>query len=67
MPVGTQIIGPALGDADVLNIGYAFQQATEYHKAAPNGKCSDLKGNCSTTNGKCSGGEGKCAAEKEVR
>lgn len=67
MPVGTQIIGPALGDADVLNIGYAFQQATEYHKAAPNGKCSDLKGNCSTPNGKCSGGEGKCAAEKEVR
>ncbi len=43
MPVGTQIIGPALGDADVLNIGYAFQQATEYHKAAPNGKCSEAK------------------------
>ena len=43
MPVGTQIIGPALGDAEVLNIGYAFQQATEYHKAAPNGKCSEAK------------------------
>lgn len=43
MPVGTQIIGPALGDADVLNIGYAFQQATEYHKAAPSDKCSAEK------------------------
>ncbi|MGN1414661.1 MAG: Asp-tRNA(Asn)/Glu-tRNA(Gln) amidotransferase subunit GatA [Anaerovoracaceae bacterium] len=53
MPVGTQIIGPALGDADVLNIGYAFQQATEYHKAAPSGKCSAPSG--------------KCSAEKEVR
>ena len=67
MPVGTQIIGPALGDADVLNIGYAFQQATEYHKAAPSGKCSDPNGKCSGPNGKCSAPSGKCTAEKEVR
>lgn len=67
MPVGTQIIGPALGDADVLNIGFAFQQATEYHKAAPSGKCSDPKGKCSGPNGKCSAPSGKCTAEKEVR
>lgn len=35
MPVGIQIIGPALGDVNVLNIGYAFQQATDWHKASP--------------------------------
>ncbi len=32
MPVGTQIIGPALGDSKVLKIGHAYQQMTTYHK-----------------------------------
>lgn len=35
MPIGAQIIGPALGETKVLNIGYAYQQATEYHKRKP--------------------------------
>ena len=32
MPVGTQLIGPALGDRMILNAGYRFQQETDYHK-----------------------------------
>ena len=32
MPVGVQLIGPALGDAKVLNAAYAYQQLTDYHK-----------------------------------
>lgn len=35
MPVGAQIIGAALSDEKVLNIGYAFQQATDFHKFMP--------------------------------
>lgn len=81
LPVGTQIVGPALGDADVLNIGYAFQQVTEYHKTSPNGRSSDPSVACSAPGGRrsdpsalcsasdgiCSGSEGRCSAEKEVR
>lgn len=32
MPVGIQIIGPALADKKILNIGYRFQQETCCHK-----------------------------------
>ncbi len=32
MPVGAQIIGPALSDAAVLNIGHAYQRVTDFHK-----------------------------------
>ena len=35
MPIGFQIIGPALSDTKVLNIGYAYQSATEFHKNFP--------------------------------
>lgn len=35
MPVGAQIIGPALGDKKVLNAAYAYQQATDFHKCFP--------------------------------
>lgn len=31
LPVGAQLIGRAGGDAEVLDIGYAFQTATSYH------------------------------------
>ncbi len=31
MPIGVQIIGQALGDQKVLNIGYSFQQMTDFH------------------------------------
>ncbi len=32
MPIGAQIIGPALGEEKVLNAGYTYQQATDFHK-----------------------------------
>ena len=35
MPIGAQIIGATLSDAKVLNVGYAYQQATEFHKSFP--------------------------------
>ena len=38
MPIGAQLIGPALGEAKVLNAAHAFQLDTEYHKQSPAGK-----------------------------
>ncbi len=35
MPIGLQIVARAWGDAKVLNAGYAFEQATEWHKRKP--------------------------------
>ena len=35
LPIGLQIISQAWADASVLNIGYAFEQATEWHKRMP--------------------------------
>jgi len=35
MPVGMQIIGPQWGDQKVFNVGYAYQQATTWHKQHP--------------------------------
>jgi aspartyl-tRNA(Asn)/glutamyl-tRNA(Gln) amidotransferase subunit A len=35
LPVGMQIIGKPHGDLDVLRIGYAFQQATDWHSRSP--------------------------------
>jgi aspartyl-tRNA(Asn)/glutamyl-tRNA(Gln) amidotransferase subunit A len=32
LPIGLQILGPALADARVLQAAYAFEQATEFHK-----------------------------------
>lgn len=32
MPVGVQLIGPALGDVKVLNTAYTYQQLTDFHK-----------------------------------
>ena len=37
MPIGAQLIGPALGDGAVLNAAHAFQQETGWHKKAPKG------------------------------
>ncbi|MFT3891671.1 MAG: amidase [Anaerolineales bacterium] len=36
LPIGLQIIARAWGDAKVLNAGYAYEQATEWHKQKPN-------------------------------
>ena len=37
LPIGAQLIGPALGDAAVLNAAYGFQQDTDYHRQSPKG------------------------------
>jgi len=35
MPVGLQLMGPALGEGTVLRVAYAYEQATEWHKRWP--------------------------------
>ena len=35
MPIGAQLMGPALSDARVLSVGYAYQQRTDYHTKRP--------------------------------
>ncbi len=35
MPVGLQLIGPQWGDQKVFNVGYAYQQVTDWHKKHP--------------------------------
>jgi aspartyl-tRNA(Asn)/glutamyl-tRNA(Gln) amidotransferase subunit A len=35
LPIGLQIVSRAWADAKVLNIGYAFEQATKWHKQLP--------------------------------
>ncbi|GAC1413353.1 MAG: Asp-tRNA(Asn)/Glu-tRNA(Gln) amidotransferase subunit GatA [Candidatus Doudnabacteria bacterium] len=35
MPVGLQIIGPQWGEQTIFNIGYAYQQGTDWHKKTP--------------------------------
>ncbi len=35
LPVGLQIIGPALGEEKVLQVAYAYEQATDWHKQHP--------------------------------
>ncbi|HEX3099896.1 MAG TPA: Asp-tRNA(Asn)/Glu-tRNA(Gln) amidotransferase subunit GatA [Patescibacteria group bacterium] len=35
MPVGLQIIGPQWGEQKVFNVGYAYQQVTDWHTKRP--------------------------------
>ena len=35
LPVGLQIIGPQWGEQTIFNVGYAYQQATDWHKKHP--------------------------------
>jgi aspartyl-tRNA(Asn)/glutamyl-tRNA(Gln) amidotransferase subunit A len=35
MPVGLQIIGPALGESTILRVAYQYEQATDWHKQRP--------------------------------
>ncbi|TAN35677.1 MAG: Asp-tRNA(Asn)/Glu-tRNA(Gln) amidotransferase subunit GatA [Verrucomicrobia bacterium] len=35
LPVGLQVIGPALGENVILKIGHAYEQATPWHKEKP--------------------------------
>lgn len=37
LPVGLQIIGPQWGEQKIFNVGYAFQEATDWHKKHPEG------------------------------
>ena len=37
LPIGAQLIGPALGDGTVLNAAHAFQLETDYHRKRPEG------------------------------
>ncbi len=35
LPIGMQLIGPAFGEEAILKVGYAYEQATEWHKRTP--------------------------------
>ncbi len=35
LPIGLEIVSRPWADAKVLNLGYAFEQATEWHKQLP--------------------------------
>jgi aspartyl-tRNA(Asn)/glutamyl-tRNA(Gln) amidotransferase subunit A len=35
LPIGLQLLGPAFGEAKVLRVGHAFEQATEWHERRP--------------------------------
>ena len=35
LPVGLQVVGPALGDAAVLRAAHAYEQATQWHEMRP--------------------------------
>jgi aspartyl-tRNA(Asn)/glutamyl-tRNA(Gln) amidotransferase subunit A len=35
MPVGLQLMGPALGESVILRAAYAYEQATEWHRRRP--------------------------------
>lgn len=37
LPVGLQIIGPQWGEDKIFHVGYAYQQATDWHKMKPQG------------------------------
>lgn len=41
LPVGAQLIGPALGEQKVLSAAYAYQKDTDYHKKAPKGGAAE--------------------------
>jgi len=35
LPIGLQLMGPAFGEATILSVADAYQQATDWHKAKP--------------------------------
>ena len=35
LPVGLQIMGPAMGEETMFHIAYAYEQATEWHNMRP--------------------------------
>jgi aspartyl-tRNA(Asn)/glutamyl-tRNA(Gln) amidotransferase subunit A len=37
MPVGLQIVGPALGESTILRTAYCYEQSTDWHQQKPQG------------------------------
>jgi aspartyl-tRNA(Asn)/glutamyl-tRNA(Gln) amidotransferase subunit A len=35
LPVGLQVVGPALGEEAILRVGHAYEQATQWHQQRP--------------------------------
>jgi aspartyl-tRNA(Asn)/glutamyl-tRNA(Gln) amidotransferase subunit A len=35
LPIGLQIIGPDLAEAQILRVAYAYEQATDWHTRRP--------------------------------
>jgi aspartyl-tRNA(Asn)/glutamyl-tRNA(Gln) amidotransferase subunit A len=35
LPIGLQLVGSPFGEETILRAGYAFEQATEWHKRKP--------------------------------
>ncbi|MCX5891405.1 MAG: Asp-tRNA(Asn)/Glu-tRNA(Gln) amidotransferase subunit GatA [Deltaproteobacteria bacterium] len=35
LPIGLQLLGPAFGEAEILQAAYAFEQATDFHRRKP--------------------------------
>jgi aspartyl-tRNA(Asn)/glutamyl-tRNA(Gln) amidotransferase subunit A len=35
LPIGMQIMGPPLGEEQVLRVAHTYEQATEWHKQKP--------------------------------
>lgn len=35
LPIGLQLLGPAFGEALILGVGHAYEQATDWHRRAP--------------------------------
>ncbi|MFH0952991.1 MAG: Asp-tRNA(Asn)/Glu-tRNA(Gln) amidotransferase subunit GatA [Verrucomicrobiota bacterium] len=35
LPVGLQILGPAFGEENILRVGHAYEQSTEWHRQRP--------------------------------
>ena len=35
LPIGMQVMGPPLGEEQVLRVAYAYEQATKWHKRRP--------------------------------
>ncbi len=35
LPIGLQLLGPPFGEAEILQVAYAFEQATDFHERKP--------------------------------
>ena len=54
LPIGAQLIGPALGDLAVLDAAHAYQQETDWHRRRPGGQTArrgDLRSPADLTGG----------------